>query len=142
MEDQSRALPAPSGFSVRMRGVGADLMTHLIAWALDLIDRRESKRNRAPDDLNERVEWNVQRILNPPKPSLLSRFGACLIAAEEWWERNVSFRDFHRRMDAVREAYERTSPPGWKTEEGTRRALRRLAHDAETRKRQADEGGT
>ncbi|MFE2847843.1 hypothetical protein ACFXKS_30705 [Streptomyces scopuliridis] len=117
-------------------------MTRFIAWLLDLIDRRESRRNRAPEDLNERVEWNVQRILNPPKPSLLSRFGACLIAAEEWWERNVSFRDFHRRMDALREAYERTSLPDWKTEEGTRRALRRLARDAATREDQADEDET
>ncbi|MFE2744111.1 hypothetical protein ACFXKX_07035 [Streptomyces scopuliridis] len=117
-------------------------MTRFIAWVLELIDRRESRRNRAPDDLNERVEWNARRILNPPKPSLLSRFGGCLLAAEEWWERKVSFRDFHQRMDVVREAYERTSPPDWKTEEGTRRALRRLVHDAATREDQADEGGT
>ncbi|MFJ1913086.1 hypothetical protein ACIOGX_14280 [Streptomyces sp. NPDC088147] len=117
-------------------------MTQFIARVLALIDRRESRRNRAPEDLNERVEWNARRILNPPKPSLLSRFGGCLLAAEEWWERKVSFRGLHRRMDAVREAYERTSPPDWKTEEGKRRALRRLAEDAATRKRQTDEGGT
>ncbi|MBM9504514.1 hypothetical protein [Actinacidiphila acididurans] len=60
----------------------------------------KAKRPLTPDEIRAR---NIERILNPPKPSMWNRFmGGVVDPIEEWWCRHVWQRELYRHLDGMR----------------------------------------
>ena len=70
-------------------------------------------------------ERNIQRIMCPPKPTVLERLRCRAYAVEEWWCRHFTQRELYRLLDAARIH----TPPEWDTPEFRAKALDRLAQD-------------
>jgi hypothetical protein len=70
-------------------------------------------------------ERNIQRILHPPKPTVLERLRCSAWAVEEWWRRHITQRELYRRLDGARIVV----PAEWNTPEFRAESLRRLAED-------------
>ncbi len=73
---------------------------------------RRAPRVLTPEENRAR---NIERILNPPTPTLWERARILPLKAESWWWKHVTHRDLHRRlnncrldMDALRAAHQHT----------------------------------
>ncbi|MFH8592387.1 hypothetical protein [Streptomyces rimosus] len=64
-------------------------------------------RRRPPNTPLSNEERNIQRLLNPPRPTLRDRLLSAAYVAEEWWFRHVSDRELYRLLDRAR------LPPDW-----------------------------
>ena len=64
---------------------------------------RTPPRPLTPEENAERNrKRNIERIMNPPKPSLWDRIAGVAWEVEEWWCRHVSQRELYRRLDGLR----------------------------------------
>ncbi|MEV5136214.1 hypothetical protein AB0K71_15910 [Streptomyces syringium] len=68
----------------------------------------------------------MQRIVNPPRPSLLNRIGRSAWAVEEFWCRHVAQRELYRRLDELRVVVQANLPPDRRAFEEARRGLQRI----------------
>lgn len=71
-------------------------------------------------------ERNVQRILNPPPPTLRERVGRILWGLEEFWCRHVTQRELYRRLDNARLLIQASMPPDRHSAEQLERSLQRI----------------
>jgi hypothetical protein len=60
--------------------------------------RSHARRPPTPEENRAR---NIERILNPPGPTLSDRLWRVLSAVEHWWCRHVTQRYLYRLLDAV-----------------------------------------
>lgn len=66
---------------------------------------RKTQRLLTPEEIRERNrQRNIERILNPPKPSLWERAALLSWAIEEFWCRHVTQRELYRLLDGLRMA--------------------------------------
>ncbi|PCG86330.1 hypothetical protein CIB93_08805 [Streptomyces sp. WZ.A104] len=75
-------------------------------------------------------ERNVQRILNPPSPTILDRIARLAWGLEELWCRHVAQRELYRQLDVLRLVAHSTLPPDRHTLERTKRDLQLIADAA------------
>jgi len=61
--------------------------------------RREARRPSTPEENRRR---NIERIMNPPKPTLYERVCRRVWGVREWWWRHVSQRKLSRLLDNAR----------------------------------------
>lgn len=78
--------------------------------------RRKPQRPPTPEENRAR---NIERILNPPKPTLYERARSRVWAVERWWSDHVTHREVHRLltnarldMDALRAAHQHNDDCG------------------------------
>lgn len=73
--------------------------------------RHRTKRSPTPEENRRR---NLERIWNPPKPTLADRIMCALYGVEEWWQRHVSQRELTRMLDNARlvSPWDRDPQPG------------------------------
>ncbi|MER6380735.1 hypothetical protein ABT274_12225 [Streptomyces sp. NPDC001127] len=90
---------------------------------------RTLRFKRARPELSNR-ERNIQRILNPPKPTLRDRTRRVRWAAEEWWQRHVTQRDLYRRLDAAGRIFRANPRDDWGAPEHAEHSLQRIREDA------------
>ncbi|MCS0636458.1 hypothetical protein NX801_12450 [Streptomyces sp. LP05-1] len=89
------------------------------------------KRARPPLTEEQRnVRRNLERLLNPPRPSVRERLMRPVRWAEDLWCRHVSQRQLHQALDAARARVEAAMPPEWRSPEQARRRLARLRAQA------------
>jgi hypothetical protein len=55
-----------------------------------------------PFSVEEWVQYNRERIVNPSGPGLRDRFMVQVFRVEEWWCRHVTQRELYRLLDSAR----------------------------------------